>query len=259
MAHVLWTRYLRHNPADPSWPGRDRFVLSAGHGCMLLYGLLHLTGYDLPLDELKRFRQWGSLTPGHPERGHTVGVEVTTGPLGQGVGNAVGMAIAERFLAAHFNRPGHEIVDHRTWALCSDGDMMEGVASEAASLAGHLALGKLTLIYDNNHITIDGRTDLAFSEDVGARFEAYGWRVLRVADGNDLEALDRALEDAASVADRPTMIIVTTVIADPAPTKRDTSEAHGAPLGKDEIERTKAVMKWPAEPFYVPDEARDHM
>lgn len=258
-AYVLWTRHLRHHPANPMWPDRDRFVLSCGHASMLLYALLHLSGYDLPLEEIKRFRQWGSQTPGHPERGHTPGVETTTGPLGQGVGNAVGMAIAERFLAQHFNRPEATIVDHRTWAFVSDGDMMEGVASEAGSLAGHLRLGKLTLIYDDNHITIDGRTDLAFSEDVGRRYDAYGWRVLRVDDGNDLEAIDRALTDAASQAERPTLIILRTIIADPAPTKRDTSAAHGAALGAEEVKKTKAVMGWPDEPFYVPQTAYDDM
>jgi len=254
VGHVLWTRHLKHAPTDPEWADRDRFVLSCGHASMLLYGLLHLSGYELSLDDIKRFRQWGSKTPGHPERGHPAGTEVTTGPLGQGVGNAVGMAMAERFLAQRFNRKGHRIVDHRTWALVSDGDVMEGVASEAASLAGHLRLDKLTLIYDDNRITIDGRTDLTFSEDVGLRFEAYGWQVLRVADGNDLAAIDRALTEAKSETERPTLIVLRTIIADPAPTKRDRSEAHGAPLGAEEIARTKAVLSWPAEPFSMPEE-----
>ncbi|MGH7631808.1 MAG: transketolase [Gemmatimonadales bacterium] len=258
-AWVLWTRFLRHDPADAAWPDRDRFVLSCGHASMLQYTLLHLTGYDLPLDEIRRFRQWGSRTPGHPERGHTPGVETTTGPLGQGVGNAVGLAIAERILADRFNRPGLEIVDHRVWGFVSDGDMMEGVASEVASLAGHLRLGKLKLIYDDNHITIDGDTALTFSDDVGRRFEAYGWHVARVAgDGNDLAAITAALESARDVADRPSLVILRTIIADPAPTKRNTSEAHGAPLGAAEVRRTKELMGWPVEPpFQVPPEAYD--
>jgi len=251
-AYLLWTRHLRHAPGDPAWPDRDRFVLSCGHASMLLYGLLFVSGYQLSLDDIRQFRQWGSRTPGHPERGHPVGTETTTGPLGQGVGNAVGMAMAERFLAHRFNRPGHPIIDHRTWALVSDGDLMEGVASEAASLAGHLKLAKLTLIYDDNKITIDGRTDLTFTEDVGARFEAYGWRVLRVDDGNDLGAIDRALTAARQASEQPTLIVLRTVIADPAPTKRDRSEAHGAPLGADEISRTKAILGVPDEPFAVP-------
>ncbi|MGE0439523.1 MAG: transketolase [Gemmatimonadales bacterium] len=259
VAYVLWTRHLRHAPARPDWTDRDRFVLSCGHASMLLYSLLHLTGYDLPLSEIEHFRQWGSHTPGHPEYGHTVGVETTTGPLGQGIGNAVGMAMAERFLADRFNRAGQAIIDHRTWVLCSDGDVMEGVASEAASLAGHLQLGKLKVIYDANRITIDGTTDLTFSEDVGARFAAYGWQVLHVADGNDLAAIDRALEEAAAETARPSLIVLRTVIGDPAPNKRDKPEAHGAPLGKDEIAATKAILGWPAEPFHVPAEARDHM
>ena len=255
-AFALWTGFLRHNPKDPAWPDRDRFVLSCGHASMLQYALLHLSGYDLPLDQLRDFRQWGSRTPGHPERGHTAGVETTTGPLGQGVGNAVGMAIAERILASQFNQPGLDVVDHRVWALVSDGDLMEGVGSEAVSLAGHLRLGKLTLIYDDNHITIDGKTSLAFSEDVGRRFEAYGWQVLHVGDGNDLDAITAALEAARAEPARPSLVIVRTHIADPAPTKRDTPEAHGAPLGAEEVRRTKEVMGWPTEPpFYVPDEA----
>ena len=255
-AYLLWTRHLRHNPADPAWPDRDRFVLSCGHASMLLYSLLHLSGYDLPLDEIRNFRQWHSRTPGHPERGHTPGIEVTTGPLGQGVGNAVGMAMAERFLAARFNQTDATIVDHRTWALVSDGDLMEGVASEAASLAGHLKLGKLAMIYDDNRITIDGTTGLSFSEDASRRFEGYGWRVLHVADGNDLDAIDTALAAARSEADRPTLIVLRTIIADPAPTKRNTSEAHGAPLGAEEVRRTKAILGWdPDQKFVVPEAA----
>jgi transketolase len=258
-AYVLWTRFLRHNPRNPDWPDRDRFVLSCGHASMLLYSVLHLSGYDLPLDELKRFRQWGSRTPGHPERGHTPGVETTTGPLGQGFANAVGMAIAERFLATQFNRPNHAIVDHRTWAFASDGDLMEGVSSEAASLAGHLRLGKLVVLYDDNHVTIDGDTALTFSEDVPRRFEAYGWRVLRVPDGNDLPGIHRAFDTARSETTRPTLIVLRTVIADPAPTKRGSAEAHGAPLGSEEVRRTKEIIGWPTEPtFYVPEDALAH-
>ncbi len=258
-AYVLWTQFLKHDPRNPDWLDRDRFVLSCGHASMLLYSLLHLTGYDLSLDDIRNFRQWGSKTPGHPERGHTAGVETTTGPLGQGVGNAVGMALAERLLAARCNTPGHTIIDHRTWAFVSDGDLMEGVASEAASLAGHLQLGKLTLVYDDNRITIDGSTDLSFSEDVGGRFAAYGWHVLRVDHGNDLEGIAGAMQAAIDHDDRPTLIILRTIIADPAPTKRNTSESHGAPLGAEEIRRTKAIMGWPDEAFHVPDDARAHM
>jgi len=254
-AYVLWTRHLRHAPSAPAWADRDRFVLSCGHASMLQYALLHLAGYDLPLSELKRFRQWNSKTPGHPERGHTAGVEITTGPLGQGVGNAVGMAMAERALAARFNRPGHEIVNHRTWAIVSDGDLMEGVASEAASIGGHLGLGKLCLMYDDNSITIDGRIDLSFSEDVGARFAAYGWHVLHVDDGNDLAALDAAMTAATQETAKPTLIVMKTIIADPAPTKRDTSGAHGAPLGAAEVKATKAILGCTDAPFSVPDEA----
>jgi transketolase len=257
--YVLWTEFLQYHPRNPSWADRDRFVLSCGHASMLLYSLLHLTGYDLSLDDLKAFRQWGSRTPGHPERGHTPGVETTTGPLGQGFGNAVGMAIAERLLADHFNRPGHTIVDHRTWGFVSDGDLMEGVASEAASLAGHLHLGKLNLLYDDNHITIDGSTALSFSEDVPRRFEAYGWHVVRVGDGNDLEGIRSALRAARTELSRPSLIVLRTHIADPAPTKRDTADAHGAPLGTDEVRRTKEIMGWPVEPtFFVPSEVLAH-
>ena len=258
-AYVLWHRFLKHDPRHPDWPDRDRFVLSCGHASMLLYSLLHLSGYDLSLDDLRAFRQWGSRTPGHPERGHTPGVETTTGPLGQGVGNAVGMAIAERFLAERFNRPGQRIIDHRTWAFVSDGDLMEGVSHEAASIAGHLRLARLTLVYDDNHITIDGDTALSFSEDVQRRFEAYGWHVVRVGDGNDLAAITGAYEAACAETTRPTLVILRTCIADPAPTKRNTSKAHGEPLGAEEVRRTKEIMGWPDEPrFYVPEDARAH-
>ena len=255
MAYVLWTRHLRHNPADPAWPDRDRFVLSAGHASMLLYSLLHLTGYDLPLDEIKNFRQWGSKTPGHPEYGLTPGVETTTGPLGSGVANAVGMAIAERMLAARFNRPGHTIVDHRTYALVSDGDLMEGIASEASSLAGTLGLGKLTFLYDDNEISIEGSTDLAFQEDVGERFRAYGWHVQHV-DGDDLEAVDAALCAARAVEDRPSILVVATEIAHGSPNKAGSAAAHGSALGEDEVRLTKEAYGWPIETaFHVPEEA----
>ena len=258
MAYVLWTRFLRHHPTNPSWPNRDRFILSAGHGCMLLYSLLHLTGYDLPLDELKRFRQWGSRTPGHSEYGLTPGVETTTGPLGQGFGNGVGMAIAERFLATHFNRPGYPIVDHYVYAIVSDGDLMEGISSEAASLAGHLGLGKLIYLYDDNRITIDGSTSLAFTENVGQRFDAYGWHVQRV-DGNDLKGVEAALSGAQAATERPSLIIARTHIAYGSPNKQDTAEAHGAPLGEEEIKLTKRALGWPLEPaFYIPGEALAH-
>ncbi|MGZ8565506.1 MAG: transketolase [Actinomycetota bacterium] len=255
-AYVLWTRFLRHNPADPAWSDRDRFVLSAGHASMLLYALLHLTGYDLPLDEIRRFRQWGSRTPGHPEHSLTAGVETTTGPLGQGFGNAVGMALAERIMADRFNLPELEIVDHHTYVLCSDGDMMEGVAAEAASLAGHLGLGKLICLYDDNDISIDGPTDLSFSEDVGRRFEAYRWHVQRVEDGNDLEALELAIGAAREESERPSMIVVATHIGFGAPTKQDTAAAHGAPLGADEVAGWRARYEWPDAEFFVPDVAR---
>ena len=257
-AYVLWAEFLKHNPADPSWPNRDRFVLSAGHGSALLYGLLFLTGYDLPLDELKQFRQWGSRTPGHPEHGHTPGVETTTGPLGQGFANGVGMALAERMMAAEFNRDGFEIVDHYTYAIVSDGDLMEGISHEAASLAGHLGLGKLIYLYDDNRITIEGGTDLAFSEDVRGRFEAYGWHVVAV-DGHDREAVAGALRLAQAESGRPSLVICRTHIAYGSPNKQDTSKAHGEPLGLEEVRLTKAAMGWPGEAeFYIPEEALRH-
>lgn len=256
MAYVLWTRYLQHNPAHPSWPDRDRFVLSAGHGSMLLYSLLYLTGYDLPLDELTRFRQWGSRAPGHPERGLTPGVETTSGPLGQGFANGVGLAIAERFLSAHFNRPDYPLVDHYTYGLVSDGDLMEGVAAEAASLAGHLGLGKLIYLYDQNGISLAGSTALTFSEDVVARFTAYGWQVEQVDDGNDVSALDAALQRARADEARPSLICVRTHIGYGSPHKQDTYGAHGAPLGEEEVRLTRQRLGWlSAESFYVPDEA----
>jgi transketolase len=255
---LLWTRHLKHDPAHPDWPDRDRFVLSCGHASMLLYSLLHLTGYDLPLEEIKQFRQWGSRTPGHPEHGLTPGVETTTGPLGQGVGNAVGMAIAERLLAERFNQTGQDVVDHRVWCFASDGDLMEGVASEACSLAGHLRLGKLTLIYDDNHVTIDGDTSRSFDENVGERFRGYGWRVLHVADGNDLNAIDQALTDAGAESSRPTLIVLRTIIGYPAPSKQNSSKAHGEPLGADEVRRTKEILGWPLDqPFYIPSEVAE--
>ncbi len=255
-AFYLWTQYLRFDPEDPAWPDRDRFVLSAGHGSMLLYALLHLSGYALPLEELKRFRQWESMTPGHPEYGCAPGVETTTGPLGQGFGNSVGMAIAARMLAERFNAPEHRLVTHRVWALASDGDMMEGVGSEAASIAGHLGLGNLTVIYDDNHITIEGDTRLAFSEDVGKRFEAYGWAVQRI-DGHDHAQIQKALEAAARETARPGLIVARTHIAHGSPGKHDTAEAHGSPLGPEEAAATKKNFGWPARPtFLVPEEAR---
>ncbi len=259
VAYVLWQRHLRYNPANPAWAGRDRFVLSCGHACMLQYAVLYLTGYDLSLDDLKQFRQWGSKTPGHTEYGHTPGVEVTTGPLGQGVGNAVGLALAQAHLAATFNRPGHALIDHHTYFMCSDGDLMEGVSHEAASFAGHLKLGQLIGIYDDNHITIDGKTDLTFSDDTGKRFESYGWHVQRVADGNDLGALDAALATARRMTDRPSLIIVRTHIGYGSPHKQDTASAHGAPLGEEEVKLTKQNLGWPSlEPFHVPPEALAH-
>ncbi|HET7009964.1 MAG TPA: transketolase [Anaerolineales bacterium] len=258
MAYVLWTRHLRFDPRDPRWPGRDRFVLSAGHGSMLLYALAHLTGYDLPMEELMRFRQLGSRTPGHPEHDIAAGVETTTGPLGQGFSNAVGMAMAAHHLAAVYNEPEFPLFDHRIYAIVSDGDLMEGVASEAASLAGHLSLGRLIFLYDDNHVSIDGSTDLAFTEDRAARFRAYGWHVQTVEDGNDLEAVDRAL-GAAQADLRPSIIMVRTVIGYGLPTKQGTEKAHGEPPGEEELEGAKKALGWPLEPrFLVPEDVRAH-
>ena len=250
---AVFSKLRRHDPAHPEWADRDRFVLSCGHASMLQYSLLHLSGYSLSLDDIRNFRQWGSLTPGHPENHMTPGVETTTGPLGQGIGNGVGMAMAERHLAARFNRPGHSLIDHRTWVIASDGDIMEGVASEAASIAGHLQLGKLIVFWDDNEITIDGRTELSFSEDVLGRFAAYGWHTESVDDGEDMAALVAASE-AAQADPRPSFIRVRTIIGRPSPNKQDTSSAHGAPLGEDEVIATKQIMEWPTEPFFVPDE-----
>lgn len=259
MAYTLWTQFMQHSSSDPAWPNRDRFVLSAGHGSMLLYALLHLCGYDLPLEELKSFRQWGSRTPGHPEYGHTVGVETTTGPLGQGFANAVGMAIAEERLAAEFNKPGFPLVDHFTYVYVGDGCMMEGITAEAASLAGHLELGQLICLYDDNQITIDGRTELAFTEDVGKRFEAYGWQVLRVADGTVTEEVAAAITAAKADKTRPSLILVRTAIGFGSPNKQNSADAHGAPLGAAEVRLTKENLGWPQEQaFYVPAEVLAH-
>jgi len=256
MAYVLWTRHLRHHPHKTRWPNRDRFILSAGHGSMLLYSLLHLTGYDLPLEELKRFRQWESKTPGHPENQLVEGIETTTGPLGQGFSTGVGMAIAEKYLAARFNRPGHDLVDYKIYAIVSDGDLMEGISHEAASLAGHLGLDNIIYLYDDNHISIEGSTDLAFTEDRGTRFEAYGWFVQHIPDGNDVAALDHALRAAKAQKGKPSIIMVRTHIAYGAPHAQDTAEAHGAPLGEEEIKLTKQAYDWPPEAkFFVPEEA----
>ena len=258
-AYVLWTRFLSHNPRNPSWPDRDRFVLSAGHASMLLYSMLHLTGYDLPLEQIKQFRQWGSRTPGHPERKLTPGVETTTGPLGQGFGNGVGLAMAEAYLAARYNRPGFEVVNHFTYGIVSDGDLMEGVAAEAASLAGHLKLAKLIYLYDNNHISLAASTDLTFTENCAMRFEAYGWHTQTVDDGNDIEAIDQALGAARGETTQPSLIILRTHIGYGSPGKQDTFEAHGSPLGEEEVKLTKKNLGWPAEqPFFIPDPALAH-
>jgi len=258
MAYVLWDRFLKHNPGDPSWSNRDRFVLSAGHGSALLYALLHLTGYDLPLEELRRFRRFGSRTPGHPEHGLTPGVEATTGPLGQGLANAVGMALAQRYLASRYNRPGLKIVDHATYALCSDGDLMEGIASEAASFAGTLKVNPLIVLYDDNHVSLEGPTRLAFTEDVGRRFEAYGWQVAAVEDGNSVDALDAALRRAIAHPGAPWLLRVRTHLGYGSP-RQDTKEAHGEPLGPEGTRETKRKLGWPLEPsFAIPEEARAH-
>src|SRR3954466_1256901 len=258
-AYVLYAKVMRHNPKDPDWPDRDRFILSAGHGSMLLYSVLHLSGYDLPLDELKRFRAWGSLTPGHPERDRThvtPGVELTTGPLGQGFANGVGMAIAERWLRAHF---GAEVQDHRVFGICSDGDIQEGIGSEAASLAGYQRLGRLVYLYDDNSIQLDGPTKETFDEDVPKRFEAYGWHTLTVEDVNDLGALSSAIQAGIDEDERPTLISVKTIIGWPAPNKQNTSKAHGSPLGEDEVKATKEVLGWdPDAQFLVPDGVYEH-
>ena len=259
VAYVLYSRFLKHDSANPNWPDRDRFVLSCGHASMLLYGVLHLMGYDLEMDDIKNFRQWGSKTPGHPEIEVVPGAEMTTGPLGQGVATSVGMALAEAHLAETFNRPDHTVIDHRTWVLCSDGDLMEGVSSEAASLAGHLKLGKLVWIWDDNRITIEGGTDIAVSDNIPARFAAHGWRVLEVEDANDLEALAEAFDQAAAGDGRPTLVRVRSHIAFGAPSKQDTPGAHGAPLGAEEIRATKAAYGWPEEEtFLIPPEVREH-
>src|SRR5580658_3326279 len=255
-AYVLWTRWLHYCPHNPQWPNRDRFVLSPGHASALLYSLLHLTGYDLPMDEIKQFREWGSKTPGHPERGHTVGVEVATGPLGQGFGNGVGMAIAEAHLAARYNRPGHSIVDHFTYAICGDGDLMEGITQEAASLAGHLHLGKLIYLYDQNHISLAGATGMTFTEDTAKRFEGYGWHTRKVTDGNDVEDVASAIAEAQRELSRPSLILVRTHIGYGSPKKQDTFEAHGSPLGEEELLAAKKALGWPGtEKFFLPPTA----
>ncbi|HEY1337330.1 MAG TPA: transketolase [Bryobacteraceae bacterium] len=259
MAYTLWTRFLKHNPHNPQWFDCDWFVLSAGHGSMLLYSLLHLTGYDLPLDELKHFRKLGSKTPGHPERGHTPGVEVATGPLGQGFSNGVGMAIAEAWLRARYNRPGHEIVNHYTYSICGDGDLMEGITQEAASLAGHLRLGKIVYLYDDNRISLAGATSLVFTEDVAKRFDAYGWHTRHIADGNDIEDVAAAIREAQAESQRPSLILVHTHIGFGSPKKHDTFGAHGSPLGEDELQATKKALGWPTmDKFYLPQDAVDH-
>ncbi|MEO7324782.1 MAG: transketolase [Dokdonella sp.] len=259
MAYTLWSRFLKHNPRNPAWADRDRFVLSAGHGSALLYSLLHMSGYDLSLDDIKQFRQWGSRTPGHPERGHTPGVEVTTGPLGQGFANAVGMAIAEAQLAARYNREGHVVVDHHTYVLAGDGDLMEGVTAEAASLAGHLQLGKLICLYDDNLVTLAGGTPITFTEDRAARFAAYGWHVVHVANGNDLATIDAALVAARAETSKPSLILVRTHIGYGSP-EQDSFKAHGSPLGEEDVRKTKQNLGWPVDPpFLIPDDARAHL
>ena len=259
MAYALWTKFLKHDPSTPDWPNRDRFVLSAGHGSMLLYSLLHLFGYDLSMEEIKNFRQWGSKTAGHPEYRHAPGIETTTGPLGQGFGNAVGMAIAEQRLAAEFNREGYPVVDHYTYVYAGDGCMMEGITSEAASLAGHLKLGRLICLYDDNDITIDGRTDIAFTEDTGKRFEAYGWQVMKIEEGNRIELVSEAVAEAKEEENRPTLIMVKTKIGYGSPNKQGTADVHGAPLGEEEVIKTKKQLGWPEDKeFYIPEPVKKH-
>ena len=260
LAYLLYQEVMEHNPANPEWPDRDRFILSAGHACVLQYSALHLAGYNLSVEELKRFRQWESLTPGHPEVHHTPGIEVTTGPLGQGFANGVGFAIAERFLAERYNRPFDEIVDHRVYCIASDGDLMEGVSNEAASIAGNLGLGKLIYFYDDNHITIDGTTSISFREDRGGRLEAQGWHVQYVDDANDLKALRASIANAKAETERPSLVVVHSHIAFGAPHAVDTAKSHGSPLGEDEVRATKEALGWdPDKKFYVPDEVREHM
>ncbi|ARU61117.1 transketolase [Tumebacillus avium] len=258
MTYELWTKHLKHNPANPEWIDRDRFVLSAGHGSALLYSMLHLTGYGLELEELKNFRQWGSKTPGHPEFGHTAGVEATTGPLGQGIAMSVGMAMAEAHLAATYNRDGHEIINHYTYALCGDGDLMEGVASEAISMAGHLGLGKLVVLYDSNDISLDGQLSMSFTENVQKRFESMGWQYLRVEDGTDIAAIGQAIREAQADHNHPALIEIRTIIGHGSPNRAGTNKAHGAPLGEEEARLTKEVYGWPHEPFHVPSEVSAH-
>ncbi len=259
-AYVLWTQFLKHNPQNPHWANRDRFVLSAGHGSMLLYALLHLTGYDVSLEDLKSFRQWGSKTPGHPEYQHTPGVETTTGPLGQGISTAVGMAIGQRVLNSFFPSGKEPLLDYRIYGIASDGDLMEGISSEAASLAGHLGLGQLIFLYDDNRISIDGSTDLSFTEDVGTKFRAFHWHVQKVDDGNNLEAVANAIKAAQKETSQPSLIIVRTHIGFGSPNKMDSSEAHGAPLGPEETKLTKEALNWPLQPeFFVPEDVLDHM
>lgn len=260
MAYVLWTRFMKFNPTHPHWFDRDRFILSAGHGSMLLYSMLHLTGYDLSLEQIKQFRQWGSITPGHPESGLTPGVEATTGPLGQGFGNGVGLAMAEAYFAARYNKPGNELINHYTFSIVSDGDLMEGISAEAASLAGHLRLGKLIYLYDNNHVTLSASTHMAFSDDHTMRFQAYGWHTQSVEDGNDLGAIEKAVEEARNEKQRPSLIIVRTHLGYGSPNKQDTFEAHGSPLGEEEVKMTKQKLGWPVDPlFYIPEEVKTHM
>ncbi|OXT06015.1 transketolase [Thermoanaerobacterium thermosaccharolyticum] len=260
MAYTLWAKYLKHSPKNPKWAGRDRFILSAGHGSALLYSLLHLFGYGLTIEDLKNFRQWQSMTPGHPEYGHTPGVEITTGPLGQGISNAVGMAIAETYMANKFNRPGYSIVDNYTYAIVGDGCLMEGISSEACSLAGTLKLGKLIALYDSNNISIEGGTDIAFTENVGKRFEAYGWQVLRVEDGNNVDEIGKAIEEAKADKERPSLIIVKTTIGYGCPEKQGKASAHGEPLGEKNVDETKKFLGWNYDKeFYVPDEVRKYM